>query len=374
VSSGDLSLLVHDSSSADDPFPDLAGSAAGRRLTHAQRAPAVGAADGPRLDLRTLDYQNPHNPRSNAASGDGDPDADIPFEPLEETPWYPQQFRAKVVNFKDGGAEVVLRLIDREKAKELYEKTHGYGFPVKPRVHVPDDQLTDEERAEKAENQLRANRRAKTKVRQLVKQMGANHLLTLTTRQQSNTREEMTAVWAKFVRLVRTATRADVPYLAVLEPHPTNPSHLHIHAAITSRLNVDVLRRCWFIALGGRGGERGRDTPGNVDIRKIKVPRGHRRSERIAKYISKYITKDLVPAFNKKRYFHSKIDPLEIRRFWIDAQTSNEALQFALSMTGGHEFRIRTDLYMPESDDFLWFQFVPAPPGDRRPSPGDPPF
>lgn len=336
---------------------------------------AAAAQRPPRLDLRTLDYQKDLDPQSDAGLEDADPDADIPFEPIREAPWYPSQYRAKIVNFKNGGGELVLRRIDREKAKELFEATLGYGFPTRSRVEVPEAELSSEELEKRAENQLSAQRRAKRKVRLLVKQMGANHLLTLTTRAKRSTREEMTAAWARFVRLARKATGEEMPYLAVLEPHPSNPEHLHLHAAITSRLNVNVLRRCWFMALGGRGDERGKDTPGNVDIQKIKVPRGHRRSERIAKYISKYITKELVPAFNKKRYFHSKIDPLEIRRFWIDAKTKGEAFRFATDMICGHEFNPRTDSYLPDGgEEFMWFQFVPAPPGHLSSSIGDPPF
>ena len=72
-------------------------------------------------------------------------------------------------------------------------------------------------------------------------------------------------------------------------------------------VNYNMLRRFWHMAIGKRAGVvvkkvlRGPDSLGNVQDRQIKASAGsYRHTEKIAKYIGKYITKDLISEFNKK--------------------------------------------------------------------------
>lgn len=71
-------------------------------------------------------------------------------------------------------------------------------------------------------------------------------------------------------------------------------------------VNYNMLRRFWHMAIGKRAGVvvkkvlRGPDSLGNVQDRQIKASAGsYRHTEKIAKYIGKYITKDLISEFNK---------------------------------------------------------------------------
>ena len=114
-------------------------------------------------------------------------------------------------------------------------------------------------------------------------------------------------IWGHFVRYLRLAG-VDFQYVSVLERHPTNPDHLHMHVAWRGEgfVNYNMLRRFWHMAIGKRAGVvvkkvlRGPDSLGNVQDRQIKASAGsYRHTEKIAKYIGKYITKDLISEFNK---------------------------------------------------------------------------
>ena len=74
----------------------------------------------------------------------------------------------------------------------------------------------------------------------------------------------------------------DFQYVSVLERHPTNPDHLHMHVAWRGEgfVNYNMLRRFWHMAIGKRAGVvvkkvlRGPDSLGNVQDRQIKASAG----------------------------------------------------------------------------------------------------
>jgi hypothetical protein len=242
------------------------------------------------------------------------------------------------------------------------------------RVEKPIEEMTAEEVARRDENREKSNYRARRDVRQRVKQLGATHLLTCTTRAVLS-RDELLVVWGRFIRLAKRAMQRDLPYVMVLEPHPSNPQHLHIHAAVASFLPARLLRRCWHMALGAPTTMRGAEAPGNVDIKaqSIKGPPGFRRTERIARYLAKYLTKDMERVFNRKAYSSTRMDPLEVRSFWLDAERQHQAVEFACGLlANGANFDAARDMYIGESGRVVWFQYVPYDPGDRDEPP--PPF
>ena len=107
-------------------------------------------------------------------------------------------------------------------------------------------------------------------------------------------------------------------------------------------VNYNMLRRFWHMAIGKRAGVvvkkvlRGPDSLGNVQDRQIKASAGsYRHTEKIAKYIGKYITKDLISEFNKKRYWQSAgISIEEAQVYWLSALSMPEALREGLQMFG----------------------------------------
>lgn len=260
---------------------------------------------------------------------------------------------ATVHGFDAGGFEATIRLVDAQRMLDLALLPRGHRKPVEDR---------------KPTDMLRAVARAKKTIRLAVKQIGCDHLLTLTTREEENDPAKLACQWKEFVRKYRKYSDNDFPYVAVPERHPSNPKHWHLHIAIRGRLKLNVARQLWWAICGGRG-------MGNVDVRYIKVgcdpqtgePRGPlMRSEKIARYISKYITKDLIFAHrpDKKRYWRSEFDLPEARRYWLKTRPDysedsiNAAFAELRQRFGGFSFMKCTFFEFPDGTG-MWFSYNP---------------
>ncbi len=243
---------------------------------------------------------------------------------LLNCPLYEQRdhYLLTVHGFDAGGYEATVRCVDAQKMQDMRMRPRGMRKPIDER---------------KPTDMLRAVARAKKTVRHAVKQIGCDHLLTLTTRQDENDPQELARQWKEFARRYRKYSGEDFPYVGVPERHPSNPKHWHLHIAIRGRLKLNIARQIWWNVCGGRG-------MGNVDVRYIKIsadpvtglPRGPLvRSEKIARYISKYMTKDLLFAHrpDKKRYWRSEFDLPAARRYWLRARPdySDSSLDQAFS-------------------------------------------
>lgn len=229
-----------------------------------------------------------------------------------------EQVEVKVVSFAAGGFELTARTVDLQERVDRDERMatdlqarfdlgmRGGGFGVRKRKPI----------AERCEaDKLRALRRAKVAVRHACRQIGATHLLTLTTRQDRNTPEELAGRWRRFCRLVEFKLGRRLTYVAQPEPHPKNLDHWHLHVALPGFLPVNVARPIWWACCGGRG-------EGNIDIKYIKVRDGlgdGERARRVASYISKYMTKELVFDHrpDKKNYWRSRFELPGVRRCFL---------------------------------------------------------
>jgi hypothetical protein len=223
-----------------------------------------------------------------------------------------------VQEFGAGGYEATVREVDVEKAeawaKRQADSKVGDGVVRKRRRNVGD--LTSEDKA-------RSVKRARRRVRLLCKHIGANRLLTFTSRELLGSAEEALKAWRKFVRLYRRSSDQAWEYVAVLERHESG--YYHLHVAIAGWFHLKQAHRLWQIALGGRGNERGSAALGTIDLDKRK--RGNDPAHKIAKYISKYMTKAVEgSAINKKRYWASRADLPALRRMWLSADTYNQAV------------------------------------------------
>lgn len=268
--------------------------------------------------------------------------------PVYEQAWH---FRAKVQEFSAGGYEATVTSINLQRHADRQAEYVLRGSRT--------------ERKGDADSILKATRRAKRMVRLKCKEMGADHLFTLTTR-LTLSRDELQLAWSKFCDIWVYYVKEKFDYVCVPEPHPTNPQHLHLHVAVRGRMDVRVARRCWYIALGSKANVKGSDTPGNIDIQKIKVSPTdmHRRMDKIASYISKYITKDQLNEFNKKRYWATRIALLDARTYWLKARTVADAIaefcetfHFVRALAGPGDF------FQARSIDLAWFRLVPDDPG-----------
>lgn len=228
--------------------------------------------------------------------------------------------------------EFVVRAVDTRKVADAAYRQWA-GIPRGPRLEPSTD-------ADREDALRRSTERAKRSARLLCLQLGADRLLTFTTRAVLPL-ETLQVVWDRFCRLARTFD-SSFAYIAVPEPHPTNPDHWHIHAAYKGWVNINVLRRMWHAALFSVHGRpktssgSGKDSPGNVDVQyRGRGARGIQRARRIASYIGKYITKDLLQRFNKKRYWHTKgVRVPDAQRSWLEAENLDEAMREVMRSYG----------------------------------------
>ena len=273
-------------------------------------------------------------------------DADIPFPTHVEDRTQPRhdflcqghQFRAKLRTFTSAPPELTVQLVkpfgfDRARYENAYYGGWSSAFPGARVRRVPDPEAVRD-----AESIERSQRRAKTNVRLAVTELAPSSLVTFTTRAVFSL-DELVDIWGRFVRMARMV--GPFEYVCVPEPHPSNPAHLHLHAAVRAKLSRDTLRRLWHIALEAHQGRRvasvlrGAAAPGNIDDQPIKGRDYVKRIRKIAKYISKYITKDLIERFNRRRYWPSKgINVKDAQVFWLDSLSQADAIREACMMFG----------------------------------------
>ena len=131
--------------------------------------------------------------------------------------------------------------------------------------------------SERLAHEDRANRRARSRLRQLILSTGADHLLTLTYRENVTNHERACADLTKFVRLVRRKLPSWI-YIAVAEQQKRGAWHWHL--AVCGRQDVNLLRSAWLRAVGD----------GNIDVT---PPRGtgRQRALSLVRYLGKYLAK-----------------------------------------------------------------------------------
>lgn len=298
---------------------------------------------------------------------------DYPYVPYTQEKY---QYRLKVQPFSAGGYEAVVKLVDVEQVARLKE-SQELGILKKPRTERPPEEREDAI--------LSAKRRAKQMVRYKCKEMGANRLLTLTTRETLPV-HVLLSCFQKFLYLVERAIGEKLLYVAVPEQHPTNPAHLHLHVAVNTFLQVGIIRKCWHASLtardarqrgtGGQGGVlsdcTGKNSPGNVDLQYIKVRGGKaEQTVKVARYISKYITKGDFERFNKKRYWSTKgVKVLDARRVWLKSMTLGDAITESyrelglfsdslneFSLSGAFE-QLKNNCFASSDGMLFWFQIT----------------
>jgi hypothetical protein len=109
---------------------------------------------------------------------------------------------------------------------------------------------------------------------------------------------------------------------------------------------------------------RGPAAPGGVSDEYIKASRGSvQRIRKIAKYISKYITKDLISEFNKRRYWPSKgINVQSAQVFYCSSIDQSSAIREAFQILGQWDYEADAPaqkLFRP-SDRIAWCALDPT--------------
>ena len=146
----------------------------------------------------------------------------------------------------------------------------------------------------KEQNEKRARARATGEIRRKCLSIGADHLVTLTYRDNVEDRER---VLTDLERLRRMLSRGgySMPYVAVLECQKRGA--IHPHLAVRGFQDIRLLRRCWYKIVG--------KAQGQVNV---KGPRPGTSPVKRARYLSKYISKEIDSQpreFEEHRYFCS---------------------------------------------------------------------
>jgi hypothetical protein len=161
--------------------------------------------------------------------------------------------------------------------------------------------------ANKEQNEKRARARATGEIRRKCLAISADHLVTLTYRDNVEDRER---VLTDLERLRRMLSRGgySMPYVAVLECQKRGA--IHPHLAVHGFQDIRLLRRCWYKIVG--------KAQGQVNV---KGPRPGTSPVKLARYLSKYISKDIDSQpreCEEHRYFCSLGIAVPTERFQIE--------------------------------------------------------
>jgi hypothetical protein len=264
------------------------------------------------------------------------------------------RYRAKVVHYPDGGFEAVVwepdQFVPGPKDGETIWDTAIQGeAPADVWERRPRRRTHDEEKRER--NRQAANRRARSAIRRLARARGYDRLLTFTTRQQENTVDELLDQWDQVRRLIARHYQ-NFSYLAVPEPHPTNPRHWHLHVAVKGYMSVILLRRLWLQVLRATA-----DTDGAVNVSMRKG--GALTAAKLAGYLAKYIGKQLgapTDRFDRKRYWHSRCGGRPVFCYYTPAASDLDELRAELLLDESIATTM-ADFFSPRNGVY-WFEGI----------------
>lgn len=241
-------------------------------------------------------------------------DIDKPnFRRFDET-----EYAVKLRRYAGGNIKATIiqySAMQKERCSFMYQNP---GFvSQKPKPQISD--------AEKEEKRLASHERNVSRARQvvtdLIMQLQADRLITLTYRENMMDRERLKRDFKEFLRLVRKRYK-EFSYVAV--PEVQERGALHVHIASKGFIDVTFLRGCWYRALGGDVSDSRDTTRGQVDItspaqRRWGTEKGAWSSKLLARYLTKYLHKtfDETQA-EKRRYWSARsVRRPEAERVWL---------------------------------------------------------
>jgi hypothetical protein len=243
----------------------------------------------------------------------------------------PPSYYAKLTTFANGGFELAVTL---PSAMSHHRTTEPFSGKFGAIVHQIDkrreNEPTEEQKA--AANLVRSVRRSRQKIRHTIKALEADHMLTLTYRENMQDVEKLKADFKRFARMM-LARFPDWKYVCVRETQERGALHLHI--AVKGRQPLNYIRKCWYMAIGGSVSDTGADTLGAINVRAPSRFSGRQgksvkwKVEKLAGYLTKYLGKELEGAseHHAKRYWHSKtIVKPECKKFWLGATNFRDAI------------------------------------------------
>jgi len=259
------------------------------------------------------------------------------FTWTEIPPW-----RYRETRFIDGSVECMAR---RVPTRECMDRCRDRNAPKSLK-----ERSQEEIEQRKRESAARSTTRAKRTLRWAVKQQGLDRMLTLTTRENIEDRDQFLSHLATFYRLIRSTSGAMFPYVCVLEKQERGAYHAHL--AIKGFQNVVLLRRLWRRALHPqRLILAGENSLGNVDIKyRHQLPR-----RKLIGYLCKYIAKDFdhpgTSLENRKRIMGTKHNAPVIREYLYPGDQFSSVEGLVLH----HLPQLPADAWSPPGDSQLLY-------------------
>lgn len=290
-----------------------------------------------------------------------------------------KRFWAKMTKFSNGAFELSViepRTMPEQKEPHIAVSkgcaVHFSGSPVGEPAPVTFcarrvRELSEEQEQERdILNRARSVRRARQKVRHLVKALNADHMLTFSYRENVEDIEKLKRDWQMFLRMMR-GRYPGWQFVCIRERQERGAFHLHV--AVKGKQDIRWILRCWLLAIGQEwedvqqwyvhGVQLGATSRGAVNVRAPSKRWGGAgkswRPERLAGYLTKYLGKEFANAeHHSKRYWHSKeIEKPQVVKFWLGASHFHAAVVEAHDMVHG---RGANNLSMWAADDWnnLW--------------------
>lgn len=254
----------------------------------------------------------------------------------------PYEYILKTVDFANKTTDLIMTKIKRTVG-DLRSPSDGVqGFHT-----FVENGLSDEEKeAKRQENISRSIRRAEQQVKYAVRQCGADHMVTLTTRENMVDRDQFFAVFKRFIRLVREkdlitingkkclVTRSEKRnYLYVAVPEFQKRGAYHMHLACVGKQDLYLLNACWYVALGGSPNDKGLETKGAVNVQFRQKRWGalaeNHNTMSLVQYMIKYITKSFsdIDTLGLARYkrAHSIEKPIINKQFIWSSYANNRS-------------------------------------------------
>lgn len=269
-------------------------------------------------------------------------------ESPRHSPWMEQvQFRAKLQEFTHTGPLLTVRQVDFGEANDRMMTRYRRALPFTRSgdvVSIGTKRPRNPDALRSPEDLERSRRRSVKLLRDSVRELCPEGMLTLTARNRLVDLDTGRRVVARFLRSLKPVC-PEFAAVVVPEKNASGPCiHFHLAYRGIGDARWNTLRRLWHSALLAEDGKRaltlvrGTDAPGNIDVKDKNGSNGiAAKAARVGRYMSKYLSKDLDRDWGTGRKAFTTTENVTIKaaqRYYLDALNPTEALAEALERAG----------------------------------------
>ena len=277
----------------------------------------------------------------------------------------PRLYRSKMTVFPEGVYEMSVNYVDPDMLEAM-------GQAVRPCDMLAKDRTEEEQAQRDVENKARALRLTRQRIRQLLKMLRADHLLTFTYRETMQDMEKLQRDYKEFCRLFHVKY-PDWKCVTVFEKQRSEETDwsYHLHLGVHGKQDIKWLLHCWLRAIGQpekevndwyiRGIKLHEKSVGAVNVQAPNRCTFGKSSEwkadRLAGYMSKYISKefDTVSKSAKKYWASRGIEKPVVIKTWFSATNFHDACVEAFKLLHARGVTDFDRLYAQMGLGIIWF-------------------